>query len=65
MSQVDLKALAEDVNAEYEVLAKLLEPAAENAWDVATPAPGWSVRDQITHLAFFDGITRLAITDPH
>lgn len=65
MSQVDLEALAEDVNAEYEVLAKLLERVAEDAWDVATPAPGWSVRDQITHLAFFDGITRLAITDPH
>jgi uncharacterized protein (TIGR03084 family) len=36
----------------------------EAAWDAPTPAPGWSVRDQISHLAFFDGVTVTALTDP-
>lgn len=29
-----------------------------------TPAAGWAVRDQISHLAFFDAMAAYAITDP-
>lgn len=36
----------------------------QTAWDAQTPAPGWSVRDQISHLAFFDEQAHLAVTDP-
>ena len=64
MSKIDLTALAEDVQAEHDALADLLVSVPEAAWDAATPAPRWSVRDQISHLAFFDGITRLAIAEP-
>lgn len=64
MSEVDLRTLADDVQAEHDALANLLASVPEDAWNVVTPAPRWSVRDQITHLAFFDGITRLAVAEP-
>jgi uncharacterized protein (TIGR03084 family) len=34
------------------------------AWDTPTPAPGWAVGDQVSHLAYFDEATTLAVTDP-
>jgi uncharacterized protein (TIGR03084 family) len=33
-------------------------------WDLATPAEGWAVRDQVSHLAYFDDAGRLAMVDP-
>jgi uncharacterized protein (TIGR03084 family) len=33
-------------------------------WNLQTPAQGWTIRDQVTHLAFFDDATLLALTDP-
>ena len=33
-------------------------------WDLATPAEGWAVRDQISHLAFFDDAGRTAMVEP-
>ena len=33
-------------------------------WDRATPAQGWSVRDQISHLWFFDQRALMAMADP-
>ena len=34
------------------------------AWDAPTPAPGWSIRHQISHLTTFDEQGALAATDP-
>jgi uncharacterized protein (TIGR03084 family) len=33
-------------------------------WDASTPAEGWSIQDQIGHLAFFDEQATMALTDP-
>ena len=33
-------------------------------WDLPTPADGWAVRDQISHLAYFDDGGRMAMVDP-
>jgi uncharacterized protein (TIGR03084 family) len=52
--------LAEETTALAGVLSRL--PAA--AWEKYTPAEGWTIRDQVTHLAFFDDATLLAVTDP-
>jgi uncharacterized protein (TIGR03084 family) len=53
-----------DLEAEHADLDALVSalPAAE--WDRVTPAEGWSVRDTISHLAFFDEQGRLAATEP-
>jgi uncharacterized protein (TIGR03084 family) len=58
-----LAALIDDLNAEHEALDAVVEGIADDAWDVPTPSPGWRVRDQIGHLAFFDQRAQMAITD--
>jgi uncharacterized protein (TIGR03084 family) len=60
----DIGALGTDLLAEATVLTDLLDPLDANAWLTPTPAEGWMIRDQITHLAYFDARARLAAEDP-
>ncbi|MEV7006309.1 TIGR03084 family metal-binding protein [Streptosporangium sp. NPDC051022] len=53
----DLCAETDDLDA----VVRGLEPAA---WELPTPADGWAVRDQISHLAWFDDAATVAATDP-
>jgi len=57
-------ALVADLAAEKSSLATVLAERPASDWDRPTPAPGWAIRDQIAHLAHFDGVTRLAVADP-
>jgi uncharacterized protein (TIGR03084 family) len=61
---VDMQAMAADVQAEHDDLERLLRALSEDQWDAPTAAPGWSVRDQVTHLAVFDDVARMAIEEP-
>jgi uncharacterized protein (TIGR03084 family) len=61
---VDLQALADDLRVETATLDALLAGARGDVWGTATPAEGWTVHDQVTHLAFFDDATTTAATDP-
>jgi hypothetical protein len=61
---VDLRRLADDLAAETADLRSLLVPLDEAGWRRATPAPGWSVLDQVAHLAHFDEATVRAVTEP-
>jgi uncharacterized protein (TIGR03084 family) len=61
---VDLTQLADDLRLETAPLAALLEPLDTAGWGTATPAPGWSIHDQVTHLAYFDGATTTALLNP-
>ena len=38
-------------------------PLPDQAWELPTPARGWAIRDQISHLAYFDEAAALAATD--
>ena len=60
----DLVSLRADLVAEHADLDRLVAGLAEPAWDTPTPAEGWSVRDQVSHLAYFDDRATLAVTDP-
>ena len=59
-----MAAICDDLEAETADLLKLIIPLSPLHWDMDTPAEGWSVRDAISHLAFFDGTGNLAATDP-
>jgi uncharacterized protein (TIGR03084 family) len=59
-----LGQLSADLAAETSDLASVLAALKPPDWDRDTPAAGWTIRDQITHLAFFDDATVLAVTDP-
>ncbi|MFD2350473.1 TIGR03084 family metal-binding protein [Nonomuraea ferruginea] len=53
-----------DLRAETASLETLLEPLRPGDWELPTPADGWAVRDQVSHLAWFGDAARTAITDP-
>lgn len=60
----DLGPLCADLAAEHADLDRLVAGLEVAAWDRPTPAEGWAVRDQISHLAHFDERATLAVTDP-
>lgn len=57
-------ALLADLDAERAALTALLDDLPADRWRVPTPAPGWSVRDQAAHLAFFDDMAALSVAAP-
>jgi len=61
---IDFAALVADLAAEQDDLDRVLAQLAPEHWELPTHAPGWAVRDQVAHLAFFDDQARLAIEDP-
>lgn len=61
---VDLELLCSDLTDEHAELDRIVAPLEDASWDKATPAEGWSIRDQISHLAFFDRAATMAITEP-
>jgi uncharacterized protein (TIGR03084 family) len=61
---VDLGVLIEDLAAETAALREILDPLADADWELPTPAPGWTVADQVSHLAYFDEVAVASATDP-
>jgi uncharacterized protein (TIGR03084 family) len=59
-----LGQLLDDLDAENEDLDGLVASIEASDWDLPTPAAGWAVRDQMSHLAFFDDAAVLAMTAP-
>ncbi len=60
----DLSALTADLVAETAGLDEILGALPPARWQLPTPAPGWTVADQVSHLAYFDEATLLSIRDP-
>jgi len=59
-----IPGLLDDLEAEHRELEHMLVRLDETLWELATPAEGWAVRDQVSHLAFFDDAATMAIIDP-
>ncbi len=59
----DLDLIRADLSAEHGALDDIVAALDDASWDVPTPAEPWTVRDQISHLAFFDELARAAATD--
>ena len=60
----DLPALVDDLVAESAALDAVLDGLQPVQWSLATPAAGWTVGDQVSHLAYFDGTTLESLVDP-
>jgi uncharacterized protein (TIGR03084 family) len=60
----DLRLLLDDLVAESAALEGMLQPLQPLQWQLATPAAGWSIADQVSHLAFFDEAALTSVTDP-
>jgi uncharacterized protein (TIGR03084 family) len=56
--------LIADLGAEQSALDHIVADIGDEAWDTPTPSAGWTVRDQIGHLTYFDRAAALAVNDP-
>jgi uncharacterized protein (TIGR03084 family) len=59
-----IQSVVADLRAETTAIVSVLKDLRPSSWDASTPADGWTIRDQVTHLAFFDDATLLALEDP-
>jgi len=59
-----MKQICSDLNAEHEALEAVLADLDEKQWMTMTPSPGWNIKDQVCHLAYFDGRVALSVIDP-
>ncbi|MGI9126119.1 MAG: TIGR03084 family metal-binding protein [Mycobacterium sp.] len=62
---LDFPSLLADLRDESDYLIGQLRGLGPEQWALPTPAPGWTIADQVSHLAFFDDSARLAATDAH
>ncbi len=60
----DLQALVNDLVGESAALVAVLEGLRPRQWSLATPAAGWIIADQVSHLAYFDETTLQSLSDP-
>ena len=61
---VNMAALAADLAAESAVTRALVAGLDEAGWHTPTPAAGWDIADQISHLAYFDEVTVQSAVHP-
>lgn len=60
-----LTSVCRDLAEEHEALDVMVADLESAAWNTPTPAPGWLVRDQIAHLAYYDAAAALALRASH
>ncbi len=58
------RQLLDDLQLECRLLATQLRELPPEQWRLNTPAEGWTIHDQITHLAYFDEATTMALRHP-
>ncbi len=59
-----LQNVIRDLTTDGEQVDALVSDLDDAGWDRPTPAPGWTVRHQIAHLAFIFKIAGLAASEP-
>ena len=59
-----MQEICADLAKECEELDIIVAALDESGWNRMTPAKGWTVKDQIRHLAYYDERARLAVTEP-
>jgi uncharacterized protein (TIGR03084 family) len=61
---VSMTALADDLAAESAELRVLVAGLDEAGWRRDTPAEGWTIADQVSHLAYFDDAAVRSAVEP-
>lgn len=61
---MDVADILDDLIAEQQALDDVVAALGDDSWALPTASPGWTVADQIGHLAYFDATATMAITDP-
>ena len=61
---MDVGAVRSDLIEEQEALDRIISGISLSDWNLDTASSGWSVADQIAHLAYFDNAAALAIASP-
>jgi uncharacterized protein (TIGR03084 family) len=59
-----LDEIIDDLQAEQADLGRVLDAMPDDAWDKESHSPGWSARDHVSHLAYFDKAAARAMADP-
>lgn len=59
-----IRRLVDDLEAERLDLTTVLASHPDEVWTRDTPAEGWTVHDQVAHLAHFDHMALLAVASP-
>jgi len=57
-----MQQICDDLADEHTALDAVVASLPTPAWDQATPAAGWSIRDAISHLWFFDQRATMALS---
>lgn len=60
---LNFSKLLTELSDESGELMNCLDQLRPDQWEAATPAVGWAIRDHVSHLAYFDDVTVLAVTD--
>ena len=58
-----MKDICKDLAAECQALDDVVSKIDDADWQVVTPFDGWTVKDEIAHLAYFDMLARLSASD--
>jgi uncharacterized protein (TIGR03084 family) len=61
---VSIAELLGDLDAETAVFDGWIAALADDQWARPTPAEGWTIADQVSHLAYFDDAAVQSATDP-
>lgn len=61
---ISMEALIDDLAAESAVLRAMVARLSESGWRRDTPALGWTIADQFSHLAHFDDAAVQSALDP-
>ena len=64
LNNVAMDAICDDLAGEHDALDAAVAELTEAQWSLPTPAAGWAIRDQLSHLWFFDQRAALALRDP-
>ena len=62
-SDKKMKTICKDLADEQASLDILVKDLNEAGWQTVAPFYGWSIKDEISHLAYFDRAAFLAVTD--